>query len=516
MIIIALKNQIFKIAGLLFYFFLIICMQSINAQTLQNKTEHFPLNGAKNVNPDTYFKLTFNSIPNLHNKGKIRIYDASNNTLVDELDLSIAPGPKNTRTPAPYDKFVYSYMPDSTYTSHKEDLNTAHKYHLNYVGGAKPIDTYHFYPVLIDGNTALIYPHNNHLTYNKTYYIVVDSGVFSFANGQPFQIEKNRWQFQTKKMPPAKDSKKIIVSADGKGDFTTVQGAIDFIPENNSLPISIFIKKGTYNEIINCSNRKGISFIGEDRNGTVIRYANNAVFNFREMSPDPNLNKDIHNIRAVIAIHRSSEITIANLTVQSLGEKPAQAEALLVVGDKMIIDNVAIEGSGDALQATGRVYVNNSNIQGHGDNVLGYGAVYFNNCEFVSYSGPHMWVRNTEKNHGNVLVNCTLKTIGDAETDIARAPDNHGIKYPYTEVVLIDCKVEGLRPSGWGTVTDATENIKYWEYNTTSLETGKAVDISQRHPASKQLTMEKDAELINNYRKPSYVLDGWNPELSAH
>ncbi|MBF4473806.1 carbohydrate esterase [Flavobacterium sp. HJJ] len=513
---IAVKNQIFRIARLLFYFFIIICIQSANAQTFNNKIVHFPLSGAKNVNPDTCFKLIFNAVPNLHNKGKIRIYNASNNTLADELDLSVAPGPKNTRTPAPYDKFIYNYMQDSIYTVHKEDLNTAHKYQINYIGGTKPIDAYHFYPVLIDGSTAFIYPHSSRLAYNKTYYIVIDRDVFSFADGQTFEINKNQWQFQTKKTAPSKNSKKIIVSADGKGDFTTVQGAVDFIPENNSQPVTILIKKGIYNEIINCPNRKAVSFIGEDRNSTIIRYANNGVFNFREMSPDPNLNKDVHNIRAVMAVHRSSEITVANLTIQSIGEKPAQAEALLTVGDKMIIDNASIEGSGDALQATGRVYVNNSKIQGHGDNVLGYGAVFFNSCEFVSYSGPHMWVRNTDKNHGNVLVNCIIRTIGDAETDIARAPDNHGIKYPFAEAVLIDCKTEGLRPSGWGTVTDQAENIKYWEYNTTDLETGKAADVSKRHPASRQLTMEKDAELINNYRKPSYVLNGWNPVIPVH
>lgn len=500
----------------LLYAFLIIFTHALNAQSQFENAVKFPTNGAKNVNPDTYFRLTFKTMPKLHNIGKIKIYDASNDLLVDELDLSISPGPKNTRTPAPYDKFIYNYMPDSLYTVNKTDLDTTHLYQTNYIGGTKQVDAYHFYPVLIDGNSAMIYPHNNRLSYNKTYYIVIEKGVFSLENNQPFQINKKQWQIQTKKTPPAKDSKKITVSADGSGNFTTVQGAIDFIPENNTTPVVISIKKGIYNEIINCRNRKAVSFIGEDRNDVIIKYANNGVFNMRQMSPDPNLNKDVHNIRAIMAVYKCSEITIANLTLQSVGEKPAQAEALLVLGDKIIVDNVSIEGSGDALQATGRIYINNSKIQGYGDNVLGYGAVFFNNCEFISTFGPHLWVRNTDKNHGNILVNCVLRTMGDVETDIARAPDNKGTKYPYVEAVLIDCKTEGLRPSRWGKVTEITDNIKYWEYNTLDLETGKAVDMSQRNPASRQLTMEKDAELINSYRKPSYVLDGWDPHLSGY
>ena len=40
------------------------------------------------------------------------------------------------------------------------------------------------------------------------------------------------------------------------------------------------------------------------------------------------------------------------------------------------------------------------------------------------------------------------------------------------------------------------------------------MDVSQRHPASKQLTMEKNAETIANYSNPAFVLGGWKPEMS--
>ena len=507
-----IRNQVAAFIKMICCFFLVNGSQSVVAQPLQNIAQLFPHNGAANVNSDTYFQLTFKALPLLSNKGKIRIYDASNDSLVDELDMAISPGPKNTRTLAPYDNFLYNYLPDSVYTANKPDLDTTHLYQINYIGGTGPVDAYHFYPVLIDGHTVKIYPHNNKLSCNKAYYILIDSGVFSIGNGQPFKIkDKHEWQFRTKEALPAKDAKNITVSVDGSGDFTTVQGAVDFIHEDNSSPVTIFIKNGIYDEIINCRGRNKLSFIGEDRNKVIIRYANNGVFNTRQMSPDPKLNKGSHSIRPVMSVYDASEITIASLTIQSVGEKPAQAEALLIIGDKIIVDNVSIEGSGDALQATGRIYMNQSKIQGFGDNVLGYGAVFFNQCEFVSTYGPHLWVRNTDKNHGNVLLNCTLRTVGDVETDIARAPDNHGIKYPFVEAVLINCKVEGLRPSGWGKVTDSTKNIRYWEYNTTNLQTGKPVDVSQRNPASRQLTMPKDAELIKEYSTPSFVLDGWEP-----
>lgn len=41
---------------------------------------------------------------------------------------------------------------------------------------------------------------------------------------------------------------KIIVAADGSGDYKTVQGAINSLPDSSAKPRTIFIRKGTYAE----------------------------------------------------------------------------------------------------------------------------------------------------------------------------------------------------------------------------------------------------------------------------
>ena len=66
---------------------------------------------------------------------------------------------------------------------------------------------------------------------------------------------------------------------DGSGDFCTVQGAVDFVPENNTTPRTIFIRKGVYTEIVYVAKKHALSFVGEDRKQSVIGYANNAKFN---------------------------------------------------------------------------------------------------------------------------------------------------------------------------------------------------------------------------------------------
>ena len=57
----------------------------------------------------------------------------------------------------------------------------------------------------------------------------------------------------------------LTVAADGAGDFSTVQGAIDFVPANNSRRVVITVKKGTYTEIVYVnSNKPFITVRGED------------------------------------------------------------------------------------------------------------------------------------------------------------------------------------------------------------------------------------------------------------
>jgi pectinesterase len=62
---------------------------------------------------------------------------------------------------------------------------------------------------------------------------------------------------------------KIIVSKDGTGDFKTIQGAINSLPDSSSTPRYIFIKNGVYAEKIYIE-KNNIVFEGQDREATII------------------------------------------------------------------------------------------------------------------------------------------------------------------------------------------------------------------------------------------------------
>jgi pectin methylesterase-like acyl-CoA thioesterase len=495
------------------------CLLVAGRVTAQSRVTRFPADAAREVNPDTHLVLTFLSAPILGTSGQVRVYDAASNTLVDTLDLSIPAGPTTGATgPAPpYTPAPYQYT-----SAHPTNADTtpgtpsggavpaSRDYQLTIIGGFT--DGFHFHPVIVHGTVATIYLHHNLLRYDRTYYVQIDPGVFRLTDGSFTGIGGTTgWRFTTKRKPPPADSARVVVAADGTGDFNTVQGAIDWVPDRTLRHVTIFIRNGSYEEIVYFRNKSNMTIVGEDRDKVVVFYANNEVFN-----PHPsNISTNewpgtFPSRRAAFMGDNSSGIHLVNLTIKTTLR--GQAEGLLLTGDRNVLSHVTVVGSGDALQVNGSVFITDSLIVGDGDTILGRGAAFFYRSELQS-NGVFMWIRNTSVNHGNVFVDCIFRKRGTGVTELARAPMNNGRGYPYAEAVLIDAKLEGISPVGWGAMGGDTANMHYWEFNSTNLSDEKPTDVSQRKPESKQLTIEKDAETIANYRNPKYVL-GWTPAMA--
>jgi pectinesterase len=515
-----MKASMVKLSVVFLIFFSSLVNGSSVTSTESGNIVFFPADKSINANPDTHLKLTFPSHPVLGKSGRIRIYDASDDRLVDVLDLSIPPGPtaptasssaNYTPTPYPYISGHFTNANTKPGTPSGVAIPTPDAYQLTIIGGFT--DAFHFYPIIIHDKTATIYPHNNLLSYNKTYYVRMDPGVLELKDGSFTGIlGKTGWRFTTKKSPPRADSERLVVSEDGTGDFNTVQGAVDSIPDNSPQPITVFIRNGMYEEIVYFRNKSNITILGEDRDKTVVFYANNEVFNPHPVNVKTNeVPGTFPSRRAAFAVDHCSRIHLVNLTIKTTAY--GQAEGLLLNGEEIIVSHVTIAGSGDALQSNGSAYYTDCRIVGDGDTILGRGPAFFNNCELHS-QGPYMWVRNTSANHGFVFVNCTFQPRSDRDTILARSPTNGGKNYPYAEAVLIHCALAGIAPAGWGEIGGDTSNVHYWEYDSKNFWDGKPNDAGKRHPASRQLTMEKDAAIIANYKNPAYVLGGWTPKMA--
>jgi hypothetical protein len=484
-------------------------LTSARAQTL------FPPDQATQVNPDVQLKLTFSDVPRIGTSGQIRIYAASDNRLVDRLDMSIPPGPAKPVDPAVraknYLAFPYPYARTSRPTNANTKpgtpsagaISTSNEYQLTIIGGFT--DGFHFYPITVTGNTATIHPHHDLLEHGKTYRVEIDPEVFEGKSIKP-------WRFTTKpkSKAPRPDAQRLVVSADGTGDFNTVQGAMDFVPDHSKRRITIQVRKGLYEEIVYFRNKDNVTLHGESQDNTIVRYANNEVFNPHpaniRTNPEPGT---FPSRRAAVAVDNSNDIHIVNMTLHTTAR--GQSEGLLITGDRNILSHVTVIGGGDALQANGRIYISDSTIQGTGDTILGRGTVF---CERCTIKSTHvmMWPRNHKDVHGNVFKDSTF--IGTEEpSTLARSPANGDFTYPYAEVVLLNSTLVNIAPQGWDEA-DQSGHVRFWEYNSRNRD-GSAVDVSQRVAWSRQLDKVKDAKLIADYSRPELVLSGWKPALAA-
>jgi pectinesterase len=485
---------------------------SLPALAQSSSVAVFPTNKASNINPDTHLILTFPVAPTLGRSGQIRIYDAADHILVDTLDLSIPAGPDSARrvVVSPQSIDPSPATPTTTTPAVRTTPSDIHNYQVNTIGG---LADFHFYPVIVHGNMATIALHNNVLHYGHSYTVQIDPEVFSGASPTA------EWTFKTKATRPSARATRITVAADGSGDFSTVQGAVDFAPAAPEHRITIFIKNGTYEEIVFFQKKSNLTFKGEDRDKVQIGYGNNSAFN----PPMPGPSR-----RCAFSIYDSTGIELVNLSVSNYAY--GQAEGLLIYGDKNIVSHVTIKGSGDALNLRGPVYLTDSTIIGDGDTILGVGPAFFNRTE-VHSKGPFMWIRNTDQNHGNVFVDSAfivderplpLSQTGTAAATaparvpisavLARLPMNRSINYPYAEAVLIRCRLKGIPPAGWGPVDAGPEHLHFWEFASTDME-GHPIDTTQRLPVSRQLATPQDAKTIADYSNPAFVL-GWTPKLA--
>ncbi|HEX3887174.1 MAG TPA: pectinesterase family protein [Phenylobacterium sp.] len=467
----------------------------------------FPADGAKDVNPDTHLILTFASPPKAGASGLIKIYDAADDHLVDTLDLAIPPSPNPTGRLPNADGATRAPRPPAPAGPDQPAFQATE------IGGV----WFHFFPVLANGNTATISPHHGVLRYGRRYLVTIDRGVLETDAG-PFAgvTADHPWTFTTKSAPPPANADRVTVAPDGHGDFNTVQGAIDFSPARRVKPLTILIGNGDYPEIVYLHGKSNLILRGQSREGVVVHYPNNSAFN---------------RTRPAFSVADADDIQLSTFTIRN--DFIGQAEALYLRGEHDIVDRMTLLGSGDAFTTYGSIYMVDSKLVGDGDTILGYASLYCLRCEVASV-GPFTWTRTPKGRHGEVFVNSTFVYLDKPlpwsitpdnpqgrKTDgvLARLPRNGpagspGANFPYAEMVLVDCRTQGVPPVGWGPIEEQPafdwSNLHLWEFHTMDMA-GRPIDLSQRHPAVRRLSLPRDAQLLADYRRPEYVLGGWTP-----
>ena len=297
----------------------------------------------------------------------------------------------------------------------------------------------------------------------------------------------------------AQEHHDITVSMDGSGDFTSVQEAINSVPDfRKKARTTIFIKSGTYKEkIIVAPTKINLTLIGED--GTVLTYDDYAS----------KLNRfgDEKSTSGSASVYIYAPDFIAeNITFENSAGPVGQAVACFVAGDRAVFRNCRFLGCQDTLYTYGdpsRQYYEDCYIEGTVDFIFGKSTAVFNRCTIHSKGHGYLTAPATPEgmDYGYVFLDCNI-TADPGVTDVYLSRPWR----PYAKAVFIRCKMDGhILPTGWDNwgreSNEAT--VYYAEFEST----GKGANPAARVRYSHQLTD------ISRF-SPEKVLagdDNWSP-----
>ncbi|MGC4093486.1 MAG: pectinesterase family protein [Polyangiaceae bacterium] len=430
-------------------------------------TTRFPEVGAAQACVDTPLRLTFKAPVKLGSSGKIQVFKVSDPSVpADVIDMSMP-------------------LTDQ----------------IDLIGGR----TFHVAPIQLDGDTAIVRLHTKKLSAGESYFVTVEDGVFLDEAGASLGAlsDAAAWRFTTRSAGPA-DPSKLSVALDASGDFCSVQGALDFVPTLSSTPVTVQLKNGVYREIVMAANKSHLTLRGEDRKNTIIAYANND-------------NQQVllgTKWRAMTHWENVSDLLIENLTLHNLtdvsGGKGNQAEALRIEpGERVTVRHVDVLSLQDTLLIAGHVYFEDCYIEGNVDFVWGRGVGYFQGCELktVGRVGYNVQSRNAAGAYGFIFVDSKLtSTMGFMGNYLGRIDVS---VYPGSQVAYVDCQMgPHIAAAGWVVTPEGStvpDTLRFGEYNSTDLD-GQPLDVSQRHPASRQLTATEATTL-----RDKVTILGWDP-----
>ncbi|MCQ2236671.1 MAG: pectinesterase family protein [Bacteroidales bacterium] len=298
-----------------------------------------------------------------------------------------------------------------------------------------------------------------------------------------------------KAQPNAPD---IVVSKNGKGQFTSIQEAVLSVRDYKPTRTTIYVKEGVYNEkVIIPANKCDITIIGEGVDKVKIVYSDYASLN----------NMGTFNTWTVRV--DGTGIRMENLTIENAAGRVGQAVALHVEGDRCEFANVKLLGNQDTLYTGGtacsRQYYCNCYIEGTTDFIFGPATAWFEGCEIFCKADSYITAASTPDNvpYGYIFNGCKIKSdVGVKKVYLGRP------WRAYASVTFLNCEMpESITPEGWhnwGRVENQ-KSARYAEHN--SMGPGAKSDA--RVDWSKQLT-DAEAEAITMDRVMQFRSD-WKP-----
>ncbi len=225
----------------------------------------------------------------------------------------------------------------------------------------------------------------------------------------------------------------VIVSADGTGDYKTIQEAIDDAPKYCSEPYRIYVKNGDYNEVVTVSTEKRfIHLIGQDKKNTRVHFKLNV-----QSLPKPDSKWyqtdtaawkfSVHNPNATVYRYPGAVVSIngddfyaENISfINDWGleqQSGPQALAIRIQADRVAFSDCIFRSFQDTWmtstrQPNDRLYVYNCWIEGAVDYFYGGGNAYVEHSTLYNVRSGSVIVAPSHKEEtkwGYVFKYCTI------------------------------------------------------------------------------------------------------------
>lgn len=300
----------------------------------------------------------------------------------------------------------------------------------------------------------------------------------------------------------------IVVAQDGSGDYKTVQEAFDVVPKLKSERTVIFVKNGTYKQVITLeADKNNVTLIGEDVNKVILTYDNYA----NKINPETNKNYGTSGSSSCFI--KGSGFYAKNITFENASGPVGQALAIHIVGDKAVFSNCKFLGFQDTVYGgDARQYFKDCYLEGSTDFIFGSSTAFFDNCILHTKGGSAITAASTKEKvkYGYVFNNCKITGTGTGITTLGRP------WRPYASVVFLNAVMsDAIKPAGWNNwgKTENEQTARYAEYNSTGI----GAYPNERVKWMKSLTADQIKEYsVENVFKytctEQAVIDNWNPK----
>jgi pectinesterase len=292
-----------------------------------------------------------------------------------------------------------------------------------------------------------------------------------------------------------------VVAADGTGDYTTVQAAIDAVPQNTRAGSRwlIAVRPGTYRERVYVQREKRyVTLVGDDPLRVVIAYNLSA----QQAGPD---GQPIGTFRTPTATIDADDFTAEKVTFENSAGPVGQALAIRVDGDRAIFRNCRFLGWQDTMLLNrGRQYLEDAYIAGHVDFIFGSATAYFERPRIHVLRSGYITAASTppDVRFGFVFANGTITGEPGAMTYLGRPWRD------FAQVTFLGTEMsDAVVPAGWHN-WDRPEREKTTRYGEFGSR-GPGAHANERASWAARLSPRNAREL-----SAATVLagsDGWTP-----